>query len=225
MKKILSFMLVLAMLAMMCINVSAANVIGTHGGGNGVEDGVVHGNAWTHQNHIHDIKANVSGNEISRYAVDLEYTRVSIVISGDVEWNVDTLKYDGTKKVSVDGAEEELVNGQTVNNIGKFTVTNYSNEPVTIKADVSKCPTNPSVLIDTIVRKTDANFTETNNQIVISTAADTIVKVEPQIGAAGQAQVAYYAAEMTCEDWAANLAFVDGDFTVATITFTIAPAN
>ena len=251
MKKILSFVLVLAMIAsMMCISVSAAtcdqtsnahvrgyevtltekqkldHVVGKRGHTGTNTDGAESANGTTD---AMPIQASVSGETKNRYAVDLVYTAKTIAIGGDVTWNVNTLKYDGTKTINIGNAAQDtdLVNGQKVTNVGEFKVTNYSNEKVTVSAAVVNCPDSEGnankdgVNIVTDITVSNENYADGGASIL--TAKDEIAGVVPQVDAAGTAVVAYYQAEMNCEDWAANLWNVSGQFVIASITFTIAP--
>ena len=112
MKKILSFVLVLAMIAsMMCISVSAedtvteltscatcskTHLVGQHGHD---ENNSAETPDATSDTML--IKAFVNGKTVTKYAVDLVFTQKTIYIESDLEWDVNKLHYEGTAKIAI----------------------------------------------------------------------------------------------------------------------------
>ena len=213
MKKILSFMLVLAMLAMMCINVSAdtTNLVGTRKDpattqGGTIEDGVKV-DAFVSKDNSSDIKATITTANSVRYAVDLDYTPFVIKIDSTADWDVDTLQYHGSTTVTVGNNSETFTSGageQTIENVAKFIVTNYSNAPVAVSATVTPA-TNYRGYITGVV-----------------TGEDELEAVQPVIGKSAEAVTAEYSASLTCTDWTSTFASATGEnIVIATVTFTI----
>lgn len=255
MKKILSFVLVLAMIAsMMCVSVSAATCDQTgnnaHAQGYGVTldgkklDHVVgkRGHTGTNTDGAESandttdampIQASVSGETKNRYAVDLVYTAKTIAIGGDVIWDVNSLEYVGTKTISINnGTAENLTDGTAVPKIGEFMVTNYSNQSVWVTATVVNCPDGEGqsnmngVDIQTVVKTSDSSYAANGTAISGNSAtANEVAGVMPQVSTSGSPVHAYYQAEMTCDDWASNLWHVDGNLVIASITFTVTSTN
>jgi hypothetical protein len=119
MKKFFAFMLVLAMIAsMMCINVSAAtenateDIVGDRATKDGIEAGVEKGFTSKHQGS--DVTVSVQGTVKNKYAVELVYTSMTIVITSNATWNVESLQYQGNTKVEVDGVEHDVTTNKTV---------------------------------------------------------------------------------------------------------------
>ena len=257
MKKILSFVLVLAMIAsMMCINASAALIVGSGEGQNkvGVESN------WTTSDNTSIIQAAVQGSTTPKYAVDLVYAAKNIFIQSDLTWDVNTLHYEGTAYVAIADARPtnkptaENLNGWTalqdgadnkVTGIGEFIITNYSCESVFVTAAVDCTPNvaqgsgyenNGSVEIVTVLHENQSNL---DNQglvyiaqpvTVTDTVASEIEGVDDYtVNQGGTVNVKTYAADMYCEDWAQALHELSTDTSatliIASITFTIAPAN
>lgn len=252
MKKILSFVLVLAMIAsMMCISVSAANVVGSHGSGS-VADGVekpAEGSQFTHKNNTAEIKANVSGTNVVRYAVDLVYTQKTITIAGNLEWDVNKLHYEGTKTITVVNAgetekDEVALENATdndknyVTDIGNFAVTNYSNAAVNVTANVVGDAATTRLIhtvlheVKLVENRTGGSETNCANQIGATDGSTSTYSTVPAVAGVGINQPGYthtvkYAADMYCADWATALYDLNNNtsLNIATITFTIAPAN
>ena len=215
MKKILSFMLVLAMLAMMCINVSAAtDVVGYKNDANksGVDKGIAAADFTSKTSEPSVVNATVTSENSVRYAVDLEYTAVTISIDTDAEWNVDSMMYSGETSVKVGNANPVSFEGQgTVNDVALFTVTNYSNAIVYVSAEVS------------------STYTTIEGAV---TGAAFVEAVTPVSGQEAAATHADYTTSLTCSDWAATFATEQPDdgslVSIASITFTFskdAPQN
>ena len=234
MKKFLSFMLVLAMIAsMMCINVAAApeHVVGTHGQNNSIEDGATNLTAETSDPAL--IQATIDGVVYARYAVDLEYTIDSITIHNNAEWDVNDLKYVGDMTYTLNsGAAQTFVNNTPVY-VGRFTVINYSNASVSVSATATN---NSTVDITTNVYKVDSLTNLQKSTLVGTTTgngvADSIGAVATAHGEndSGDAVPAYYIAEIVSSDWVGELWSVTGDnsnqqITIATITFAVSAQN
>lgn len=143
MKKILSFVLVLAMIAsMMCIGVSAAgteqddvnktHLVGTRtGAADGpATDGVA---GFESTSRSADVVAHLNGNIANRYAVEIVYTVSDITITGEATWNVNTLVYDNNLKYTSSYVTEaaSLLNNTAVD-AADFTVYNYSDLSVDV---------------------------------------------------------------------------------------------
>ena len=247
MKKFLSFMLVLAMIAsMMCINVAAENVVGRHNQTGTIEDGEASFN--TASSVPAKIQATINGKVAARYAVDLDYTIETITIYNTAVWNVNTLKYEGDMKYALTGVTAEnaatFVNNTPVT-VGRFTVTNFSNASVSVFASVEN---NSTVDITTnICKSTDDGAWGRSNDFIGSTnteatrIADPIAAVPTQHGAnmglydaennpnGVNPVAAYYIAEIVSSDWIGELWNVTGDanntITIATITFRVQPTS
>lgn len=233
MKKILSFVLVLAMIAsMMCVSVSAAgkttadDFIGSdvpRDGSGGVapnDENVTAKKDWS-------VTANVTGDMVNRYAVDLEYSVSNITIDSNVEWNVNTLNYEGTVVVKTfpgeDAEGEDIFTTDSFEKdgtveVGYFTVTNYSDLAVTVDFDTA--------LGNNIEARTDfsckVSITENNKTIAGAYNADG--------EGSGIAKFGEYTATITSADWAhaqAQLMQLNGgaNVTIATITISVAPQN
>lgn len=226
MKKILSFMLVLAMLAMMCINVSAAQFIGTRGDRADTNDSINDGVAtFAPKPSESVINATVNNATASRYAVDLEYTVYDITIDGTATWDVNKLKYVGQFTISTSAESftfnTEGQNTTTAIGVGTFTITNYSDLDVLASAAVDY-----PVEIPVSVAITGGN-------VDIATATATIDGVYDanQEQSSNTAKTASYTATMDSTDWANVAAILNHNYAnntsnkIATITITIAPAN
>ena len=227
MKKFLSFMLVLAMIAsMMCVNVSAANVVGNRKGP-GVE-GATYGDGaladFTSTATTTNIQVALDGSVTHRYSVDLVYTAETIFITSDAQWNVNTLKYDGTMtaKVGENGEEQELQNEEPIESVRTFTFTNYSDAPVYITATVQNTDdlNSENANYKNISTETKVFVGGTSSEITESVAA-VIEGVTPKVDAEGEAVTATYRADLYCDDWAANFA----SLTLNNATHTINVAN
>lgn len=122
MKKLISLALTLAILASLAISVSAERVVGDADG-------------WTDLEYANNgvlgsqIAITVTANQVeSRYAVDVEYTPLSISVQGGaLVWNVETLKYDSTGG--------ELGNLNVVDS--PINIYNYSDKPVYVTPSVT----------------------------------------------------------------------------------------
>ena len=265
MKKILSFVLVLAMIAsMMCISVSALNVVGSHGVNGDITDGVERptNNSFALKNNVAVISANVNGSTVVRYAVDLVYTQKTITIAGELVWDVNKLQYEGTKTITMkNGDDTELNNvslengiNKKVENVGEFAITNYSNADVTVQATVlgtAKVLDENGAEVDktdraiyTILHETGITENVAQDQTAMgddtaaratvigandgtATSSSTVPGVQGvAVNQQGYTHTVTYAADMYCNDWATALYDIENEqLTIATITFTITPAN
>ena len=223
MKKILSFVLVLAMIAsMMCVSVSAfdnpqtGNLVGDNDGAVGVDK-------FEEQSNTTNVTATINSSVINRYAVDLEYSISNITLSGESVWNVKTLEYDATTlKLQIgEGAADTPVDGDDYV-IGTMSLTNYSDLGLTVEFDMSMTYTT-DVPITGDVYRTDAASAEG------TAVAGAYTGEKDQ----DEAVVATYEARINSEDWAHaaaqldKLAKTNGNktFTVATVTFSVKPAT
>lgn len=134
MKKILSFVLVLAMIAsMMCISVSAEEIAAPADSkvnivGNPANNGGVPGATnWPGQDYT--VNAIIGASVKNRYAVDITYKTSDVTLSGTATWNVTKLKYEGTIEVKALTTSTAVDAKVTV---GEFTVKNYSDLEVKV---------------------------------------------------------------------------------------------
>ena len=146
MKKILSFVLVLAMIAsMMCINVAAAeeyeanpnatthSIVGTAPVQNANGAGVT--GAQANGSHSYNVDAILGAYVKNRYAVDIQYKTSDVTLTGDAVWNVNTLNYEGNITVkALDSAVISANDPEATVKVGEFTITNYSD--LSVKATV-----------------------------------------------------------------------------------------
>ena len=149
MKKILSFVLVLAMIAsMMCISVSAAGSAQDTDfvGSNDSNRGEAAEDAKKSTDPI-SVVATLASTVTNRYAVDITYTISDIVIDGNAIWNVDTLQYenDSQDPITITGYDNVTVTPTADNSsklpasvqVGEFTLTNYSDLSVYASAKIA----------------------------------------------------------------------------------------
>ena len=205
MKKALSLILVLVMLVCMATTAFAdyPNVVGTHGKENSVDDGVTE-DSFSASNPNATISITVNAGEVQhRYAVDVEYTDISLSISGgNLTWDVNKLEY-----VANDGGTGLEDTKSDV------TVTNYSDLPVYITAAIDDKDANDGIDIKTC----DAD----KNELTISNTE--IAKAVP-----GQATTFSFVLSVSSSDWdnvatyyAAKLTTTDSKATAGTCTITI----
>jgi hypothetical protein len=248
MKKILSFVLVLAMIAsMMCISVSAAtcniqgengsvkhpnvdHVVGTKGDNGATTDGVDAG-TWNSTSMV--VRATVNGNVTHKYAVDLEYTSKTITIHNNAVWDVNELKYVGTMQYTFETVTENFngyidLTNTPVYRVGEFEITNYSDQPVYVSATVQDGNSDDG--ITTIVTEDNNSYTSdqelpAGNNITFGTGYGTVGAVTHEHeNERGTETVKKYQAQMSCEDgaWVDELFdYPSNSLTIATITFTI----
>ena len=211
MKKILSFVLVLAMIAsMMCVSASATFVVGT-GGGNpsgSISDGA---DAPTSTSGASEITATITSTATDKYAIELTYSQATITVNNTAVWNVNTLQYEGTTKIKVGNNEEVTCSSATdpapFEGIATFTVTNYSSKGISVATSVT-----PLGGVDIDIK---------NGSVNIADVTDTIAAVTPVNGGSGRAVTKTYTASMDSADWAAAFAATsNGTVQIASITFT-----
>ena len=218
MKKILSFVLVLAMIAsMMCVSVSAAEfangqkgeLVGSHTGGTGVDKFEAQTNSTT-------VSANISSVTINKYALDLEYSISDITLDGQSVWNVNTLKYDanGLTLQIGDGTAAAPDNEEDYT-IGTIKLTNYSDLGLDVEIEMSMLDAN--VPITGSVTRTDKDITEFD-------VAGAYTGAEQD-----KAVEANYVATINSTDWARAAAQLNlkksASVDIATITFKVQPAT
>ncbi len=126
MKKLISLVLSLALVACMFgMSVMAANVVGSHGN-NSIEDGWSDTKFNSTVEYPQNIKLDTAGT-YSRYAVDIVIAGTMTFGTGVWVWDVNALKY-----VPVSGTTT-ITEAQTY----KCTVSNYSDKPVDLKFDIT----------------------------------------------------------------------------------------
>ena len=253
MKKFLSFMLVLAMIAsMMCVNVAAENTtmnyVGTHKGNANdaaITDGVLGANANISRDPF-TITASLSGTAVkNRYAVDLTYTTENITISGTSTWNVNTLKYEGSNISvaalnTVTAAQSGTSTPATVK-VGEFTMINYSDLAVNVSVAIEV----PMADIAPVQAAVYASAAVLGDGVTNPASAQDVVNMtsgvnQPIAGAYNtdnsgscQQQAYGFTAYVSSDDWAHVLSQLTakttqengGSFTAATFTFTVKPAT
>lgn len=239
MKKILSFVLVLAMIAsMMCVSVSAAatditnssvgsssdlsDLVGTHHGKNqgDIGDGV---SGFAQKEHGADVSASLSATINNKYAVEIYYQVSDITIAGDATWDVNALTY--VNSLTYSSAWVTAVNNETDKvpttplsgdvKVGVFKLVNYSDLDVNVTLT-------PSIT----AQDTGITFTVDNNDTVLDGAYNGS-------GTAGenQEQTNVYNVSLTSDDWARSFAQLNNkangadSIKVGQITITVVPAN
>lgn len=175
MKKIISVCLAVALAAsMLCMNIFAANLVGTYKGdaaGASVTDGV---ETFTDTNSSSDIKFTFSTESENRYAVDIEFTDTSKSFGANFVWDVNNHKYvpNGTET-----ADDEAI---TIS--PELTITNHSDLSVYYKTTI----TAETVSGLTITPSGDTGSTEVaksnigSANVVTNTSAS--VEVKPTAG-------------------------------------------
>lgn len=252
MKKFLSFMLVLAMIAsMMCINVSAEtmNYVGTHGSqenvNNPIKDGVTGANANV-QKQPFTVTASLGTTAIkNRYAVDLTYTTENITISGTSTWNVNTLKYEGSdisvKALNTVPAAQNGTSTPATVKVGAFTMINYSDLAVNVSVAIDVpmaeiAPVEAAVYASAAVLGDDVTDPASARDVLNMTSGvnKEIAGAYNTDGSGSCQQQAYgFTAYVSSQDWAHVLSQLTakttqengGSFTAATFTFTVKPAT
>ncbi len=191
--------------------VFADNIIGSHGGGNGVEDGVSEDAFPGDKNDLkggYEGDINVKVNDVVHmYAVDITYTNPTYVLP-TLTWDVNDLIYK--------------TSGGNMTTTVDITITNYSDLPVVATAEVAD--TNKDDYLE-------FNFTTGTTQTVAAVIADATIKgtattakfsgaLKSLDNAAIYNAVTYYTTGAG-KDTATN---VDGSVTIATYTITISKA-
>ena len=193
-------MLVFAVCISAAFSVNAQNVVGSHGGEHGVDNGVetIPAGAGASSD------VNITLDKVShRYAVDIEFSSMDIAASALV-WDVNNLKY-----VSVSGGDE--VADKTYD----ITVTNYSDLAVkmTGSTTVEAFASNAGISIDM----------DASNATVIDA-------VTPVPGGAGVAVQATLNVNVTSSDWNTSIATImnggnSGTIKIGTVTVSLAAAD
>ena len=149
MKKALSLVLAIMMVFALSTTTFAANLVGTHGAGkgtNGIDDGVETFDDTTSTPAANiDITA-VTGAVGHRYAVDIEYVTMQVQITGsDLVWDVNNLEYVSKgSPAGIGGTDKSFA----------VTITNYSDLPVYLTANVSDKDTNDCVAVKAVEKDT-----------------------------------------------------------------------
>lgn len=193
-------MLVFAVCISAAFSVNAQNVVGTHGGASGINNGVetIPAGAGASSD------VNITLDKVShRYAVDIEFSSMDIAASALV-WDVNALKY-----VSASGGDQ--VTDKTYN----ITVTNYSDLAVkmTGSTTVENVASSAGISID----MDDSNAT-------------VIDAVTPVSGGAGKAVEATLKVNVTSSDWNTSIATImnggnSGTIKIGTVTVSLAAAD
>ena len=193
-------MLVFAVCISAAFSVNAQNVVGSHGGASGIDNGVetIPDGAGASSD------VNITLDKVShRYAVDITFSSMEIAASALV-WDVNDLKY-----VSVSGGDE--VTDKTYD----ITVTNYSDLVVkmTGSTTVEALASNAGISIDMDA----SNATE-------------IAAVTPVSGGAGVAVEATLKVNVTSSDWNTSIATImnggnSGIIKIGTVTVSLAAAD
>ena len=193
-------MLVFAVCISAAFSVNAQNVVGSHGGASGIDNGVetIPDGAGASS------PVNITLEEVShRYAVDITFSSMEIEASALV-WDVNELKY-----VSVSGGDE--VTDKTYD----ITVTNYSDLAVkmTGSTTVETFASNAGISID---------MDESN--------ATVIDAVTPVPGGAGTPEIATLKVNVTSSDWNTSIATImnggnSGNIKIGTVTVSLAAAD
>lgn len=175
MKKIISVCLAVALAAsMLCMNIFAANLVGTYKGdaaGASVTDGVA---SFDPANSSTDIKFTFNTESEHRYAVDIEFTDTSKSFGANFVWDVNNHKYvpNGTET-----ADDEAI---TIS--PKLTITNHSDLSVYYKTAI----TAETVSGLTITPSGDTGSTEVAKSDIgaakVVTNTDASVEVKPTAG-------------------------------------------
>lgn len=175
MKKIISVCLAVALAAsMLCMNIFAANLVGTYKGdaaGASVTDGVA---SFDPANSSTDIKFTFNTESEHRYAVDIEFTDTAKTFGANFVWDVNNHKYvpNGTET-----ADDEAI---TIS--PELTITNHSDLSVYYKTTI----TAETVAGLTITPSGDTGLTEVaksnigSANVVTNTSAS--VEVKPTAG-------------------------------------------
>jgi hypothetical protein len=236
MKKILSFVLVLAMIAsMMCVSVSAAanssypdnDFIGNNATNNGKD----YADAKNTTGDI-TVEATIGTTVVNKYAVDLTYSVSDITINGKYVWNVNTLVYelgDGFAVLSDKDADDLVGKLSGTIDVGSCTVTNYSDMPVYVSAGASYA--NTKNVVGKIILDATTNTvagTQANADLVGGNVGIADAYVENN-GVKGTPMAANFTISLYSDNWAnaANdlKAVADTGVVVATYTITISATD
>lgn len=193
-------MLVFAVCISAAFSVNAQNVVGTHGGASGINNGVetIPDGAGASS------PVNITLDGVShRYAVDIEFSSMDIAASALV-WDVNQLKY-------VSASDGEQVTNKTYN----ITVTNYSDLAVKMAGSTTVEPVASSAGIS--IDMDDSNATE-------------IAAVKPVSGGAGTAVEATLKVNVTSSDWNTSIATImnegnSGTIKIGTVTVSLAAVD
>ena len=193
-------MLVFAVCISDAFSVNAQNVVGTHGGASGIDNGVETIPAGAGASS----PVNITLDEVShRYAVDITFSSMEIAASALV-WDVNDLKY-----VIASGGDE--VTDKTYD----ITVTNYSDLAVkmTGSTTVENVASSAGISIDMDA----SNATE-------------IAAVTPVSGEAGVAVQATLKVNVTSSDWNTSIATImnggnSGKIKIGTVTVSLAAVD
>lgn len=193
-------MLVFAVCISAAFSVNAQNVVGTHGGASGIDNGVETIPAGADASS----PVNITLDKVShRYAVDIEFSSMEIAASALV-WDVNQLKY-------VSASDGEQVTDKTYN----ITVTNYSDLAVkmTGSTTVENVASSAGISIDM----------DASNATVIDA-------VTPVSGGTGVAVQATLRVNVTSSDWNTSIATImnggnSGKIKIGTVTVSLAAAD
>lgn len=193
-------MLVFAVCISAAFSVNALNVVGTHGGASGIDNGVETIPAGADASS----DVNITLDKVShRYAVDIEFSSMEIEASALV-WDVNDLKY-----VIASGGE------QVTNKTYNITVTNYSDLAVKMTGSTTV--------------ETDASSAGISIDMDGSNAT-VIDAVTPVPGGAGVAVEATLRVNVTSSDWNTSIATImnggsSGTIKIGTVTVSLAAAD
>lgn len=237
MKKILSFVLVLAMIAsMMCVSVSAAttvDIVGSNSTSDDISAGVPGANNWPGQNY--SVEANLGATVKNRYSVTIDYTTSDITLNGSAIWNVNTLQYEGSVTVDAltklgyanDGSAATITSGTKLSgsvDVATFTVKNYSDLDVTVTIAKADSLTTYTDLKSTFEFDGGATTTTLDGAYVVAASDENL----------NEPDFVSVTAYVTSSDWAhvvAQLTANKGNnndsttFAAATYTISVAPAT
>ncbi len=193
-------MLVFAVCISAAFSVNAQNVVGTHGGASGINNGVetIPAEAGASS------PVNITLGEVShRYAVDITFSSMDIAASALV-WDVNQLKY-----VSASGGE------QVTNKTYDITVTNYSDLAVKMTG---------STTVETVASGAGISIDMDESN------ATVIDAVTPVPGGAGVAVQATLRVNVTSSDWNTSIATImnegnSGTIKIGTVTVSLAAAD
>lgn len=175
MKKIISVCLAVALAAsMLCMNIFAANLVGTYKGdaaGASVTDGVA---SFDPANSSTDIKFTFNTESEHRYAVDIEFTDTAKTFGANFVWDVNKHQYVPNGTETADDTEITID--------PKLTITNHSDLSVYYKTTIEAA----NVTGLTITPSGAKNSTEVAKLNIgaatVVTNADALVKVAPAAG-------------------------------------------
>lgn len=197
MKKIISLALSLSMLACMATNAFALekeHIIGTRGQYGDVSDGASGGTAFIDPEIEVSIQVETASVE-SRYAVDIEYEKMSLYVNGaKMVWNVNDLEYQ-----PADGSSATLENNLWF----EATVVNYSDQKVYVTASVADLfeDANDDGIDVAVVRAVDVSDTATIEGTPVNDAKDCEDTDSDGKRDISNDQKLTFAIMVSCEDW------------------------